>query len=588
MAPLPIQSITVSINVQSFDNAVFNADIFNQGLGDIYFQWQQSTDGLTWSDVADGDFGSNTISGANTSSLVIAPAAGYDGMQFRLVARTAVCPEIFTPSATLSVDGDQLSIIKDLPNETIETCGDELVILVFEYANAEGILADLTWERSYDGQNWTALQGGGAINIGHQPNVTGTGFYAILAINASYAFDGSIYRCRLVSSSGQVLNSGQTELRVLGPLDIEVQPENAAVCFNQGHTFSATISNPNGLAFNQYWMMSDDAGSTWEAIPNNSPTGFGGVFENTESADLTITSVEGLDGMYFRLIIENSACTAVSEPVVLTVEDSPYCYPASNFVDYKLKLRPDGQSWGVWVKAVGDFAATGDNYATSGRIVIAATAGFAYYDVQSQAGGTWTPGKYKLNAPETPGISYYTFDLTSNQSILNIQQGNEIMLFSFRRQGDCPAQIYLADEFVPAGMLPNEFTGVDQGSHPNQVFFLGDVYGLNEASCSGQNLIANPDNNPNINSHNGQNLTSGEMTIFPNPAGDWLEVRLTDMEMEDTLTHSILTANGAVVKTFKGHIGGQKIILEDLPKGLYFLTYEVNGKTMGGQKFIKN
>ncbi|MEZ4935594.1 MAG: hypothetical protein R2788_26090 [Saprospiraceae bacterium] len=92
--------------------------------------------------------------------MAAAPAAGYDGMQFRLVARTAVCPEIFTPSATLSVDGDQLSIIKDLPNETIETCGDELVILVFEYANAEGILADLTWERSYDGQNWTASKVG--------------------------------------------------------------------------------------------------------------------------------------------------------------------------------------------------------------------------------------------------------------------------------------------------------------------------------------------------------------------------------------------------------------------------------------------
>ena len=456
--PLTIQSIPFSANVESFEDAVFNSDIINQGLGDLQLQWQQSNDGgVTWTNVADGNNGTNTISGSTTSSLVISPAAGYDGMQFRLTAKTSICTEIFTPPATLTVNGEQLSIIQDLPNGAVETCGDELVILVFEYANLEGVLANLIWERSYDGQNWVALQNGGSYNIGHQPNVSGTGFYAILAIDASFALDGSLYQCSLTSSSGQTISSGQTELRVLGPLDIDVQPQNAAVCFNEGHTFSATISNPNGLDFSQYWMISEDNGTSWVAIPDNSPTGFGGVFENTESSEMTVTSVEGLDGKQFRLVIENSACTAVSDPVSLTVEDSPYCYPATHFVDYKLKLRPDGESWGVWIKATGDFAATGDNYATSGRIVIAASAGFAYYDVQSQAGGTWKPGKYKLNAPETPGISYYTFDLESNQSVLNVQQGNEIMLFSFRRIGACPDKIYLADEFVPAGILPNDY-----------------------------------------------------------------------------------------------------------------------------------
>ncbi len=586
--PLTIQSIPFDLQVESFEDAVFNANIFNQGPGDVQFQWQQSDDGTNWADVADGDFGTNTISGANTPSLVISPAAGYDGLQFRLLAGTAICGQLFTPPAKLTVNGQQLSIIKDLPGEAVETCGDELVILVFEYANLEGVLAGLTWERSYDGQNWSPVQNGGGFNIGHQPNVSGTGFYAILAINATFPLNGSQYRCRLVASSGQSLNSNTTELRVLGPLDIEVQPEDAAVCFNEAHTFSATVSNPNDLTFNQYWMMSTDGGSSWQAIPDNSPTGFGGVFENTGTSDLTITSVEGLDGRYFRLVVENDVCAAISEPVALSVEDAPHCYPASNFVDYKLKLRPDGQSWGVWIKAVGDFAPTGYNIATSGRIIIAATAGFAYYDVKSHAGGNWKPGKYKLNAPETPGISYYTFDLEPNQSVLNVQADNEIMLFSFRRTGACPDDIYLAHEFVPAGLLPNAFSGIELGSSPNQAFFLGDVYGENEADCTGQNLIANPGSGLNNNPSGNEGLTAGSMILFPNPTSDWLEIRLPELEAEGILTHKILSASGAVVQTFPGRAGGQKVSLGDLPKGLYLLTYELNGKTIEGQKFIKN
>ena len=62
-------------------------------------------------------------------------------------------------------------------------------------------------------------------------------------------------------------------------------------------------------------------GVTWETIDNNSPTGFGGTFENTETSDLTITSVEGLDGYQFQLIAMNGACSAITQPVTLNVED---------------------------------------------------------------------------------------------------------------------------------------------------------------------------------------------------------------------------------------------------------------------------
>ena len=126
-------------------------------------------------------------------------------------------------------------------------------------------------------------------------------------------------------------------------------------------------------------------------------------------------------------MVQNGACSDLSDPVALSVIDEQQCYPATDHVDYKLKLRPDGESWGVWIKATGDFTPTGYNKATSGKIVIAASNGFAYHTVKSHAGGKWKPGKYKLDAPETPGLSYYTFDLEPGNNSMGLKPGNEIM-----------------------------------------------------------------------------------------------------------------------------------------------------------------
>ncbi len=586
--PLSIQTIPVDLTIEAFEDAIFNVEMLNEGQGMIQYQWQQSDDETNWSDLNDGIFGNNTITGANTPSLVISPAEGFNGKKFRVVGSTSICSEIFTPSANLSVNGSYLTIVEDLPGGIIESCGDdELVILKVEYSSPAGIPTAWQWLSSVDGQNWNSIQNNGIYNMTHQPNVQGNGYYVILAFYASPAMDGLQYRCRLIDLSGQAILSSIIEMKVFPPLEVISQPESATVCFNSGHTFSASISNANEPNTYQYWMISHDFGTSWMAIPDNSPTGFGGFFQNTESSDLTITSAEGLDGKLFRLVVGNDVCTAVSEPAELAVEHAQHCYPNANFVDYKLKLRPDGRSWGVWVKAVGDFAATGYNIATSGRISIAATTGFFHNNIISHAGGKWKAGKYLLSTPETPGISYFTFDLEPNESVLNIQQGNEIMLFSFRTQTICPDDIYLVHDFVPTGILPNEFSGIDLGSNPDQVFFLGNVYAEHEADCnSGQSLIANP--NTGNNGFAEMGMGNNTMTVFPNPANDFLELRLSEMENAEAMSHSILSSSGAVIKTFPGQPYGQKIMVEDLPKGLYFITLEMNGKIIEGKKFIKN
>ena len=585
--PVVIQSIPANLTVNAFENATFNANVVNQGGGAMQFQWQHSDDGINWTDMTDGLFGSNQISGTNTSFLVISPATGMDDYQFRLVVSTAICGEIFTPAATLQVNGTLLTIVEDLDEPLLESCGDEYVILVVKYDNTEGIPALMEWEASTDGINWSAVPNALPYQMNNQPDFSVQNRYiAVLAINGTTAQNGMIFRCRLTSSLGLTVESAATELAIAAPLSISLQPVGAAVCFNEGHTFSAVLSN--GVGAEQYWSMSIDDGLTWVDLDDNSLTGFGGVFEDVETPNLHITFVAGLDGYLFRLVAQNGACAVVSHEVELEVEDSPACYPASNFVDYKLKLRPDGESWGVWIKATDGFQPTGYNLATSGRIVIAATAGFAYYDVKSQAGGEWKPGKYKLNAPETPGLSYYTFDLIPGQNVLNLQEGNEIMLFSFRKIGNCPNNIYLAHEFVPDGIEPNLFTGIDLGTVPPTNFALNDVYEVGAANCNGgQNYAVNPNNGQQGNGFAEGQSIQVKMTVFPNPATNWLDIRLPEMENIENASHSILATNGAIIKSFPANTFYQKIEIDELPTGLYFITLELDGKTMGRQKFIK-
>ena len=586
--PLVIQSIPANSTVNAIENATFNAEIVNLAGGAIQYQWQQSTDGINWSDMADGTFGNNQISGTNTTSLAISPAIDRNGYQFRLLASSPICGEIFTPAATLSVIGTQLTIVEDLDQPVIESCGGEYVILVVTYENTEGIPAQMVWETSTDGIIWTPVPNSLPYQMANQPDIyTQNRYAAVLAIDGTTALDGKKFRCRLISSIGLTAISSTSELDIAAPISIATQPKNAAVCFNEGHTFSAVLNNAPGTQ--QFWTMSTDGGDTWIDLEENMPTGAGGIFENVESPNLHITSVEGLDGNLFRLIVQNGACAVVSDEVSLTVEDSPQCYPASHFVDYKLKLRPDGQSWGVWIKAKEGFQPTGYNLATSGRIVIAASAGFAYYDLKSQAGGEWKPGKYKLDAPETPGMSYYTFDLKPGSNVLNLQQDNEIMLFSFRRMGSCPDKIYLAHDFVPSGIEPNLFTGTDLGTSPATNFALNEVYEAGAANCNGggQNYAVNP-NNGNLGSgFNPANANTDDLIVYPNPATDWLDIRLPEMESMENTTLSIMANNGAILRTYTAQPFYQKIELNDLPTGLYFITLEKDGETIGRQKFIK-
>ncbi len=570
--PLVVSGVPVDQTVYQDDDVIFTASVENTSGGAVALQWQQSADGVNWTNVLNGDNGTNAISGANTTTLSISPAYGLDGRQFRLVGSSAICGDIISPSANLEVSGQVITITGQPQDQTV--CSGGFAYFSINAQNAGTTPTAYQWQYSSNGTDWD--------DVPENTDFIGT-TTANLFVSDATGINGYKFRCLVSTGVADPVTSAPASLEVLGPFGIDTQAEDADICFNEGHEFSVEIENPSDLDYEVYWQMSDDNGISWEAIDDDSDTGFGGVYEGTETENLNITSVEGLDSYQFRLVVEAGACSTISDPTTLTVVDDPTCHPATDYVDYKLKLRPDGQSWGVWIKAKGDYVPSGYNKATSGRIVIAATAGFAYYNVKSHAGGTWTPGTYKLDAPETPGISYYTFDLTPNNNNINLTEGGQVMLFSFSKLGACPDDIYLAHEFVPAGLLENEFSGIDLGNFPNEVFHLGDVYGTGEADCGGVvSLGSNP--NSGIATDAAISAETFRMSVYPNPVTDVLKIRMdADADVTD-LKYTIVATNGATLLSGNE----QELDVSSLPNGLYFITMKVDGKEVERQKFIKH
>jgi len=140
-------SQTITIN----SNVTFSTDI----LATISYQWQESTDGITWNDISNG--GANAAySGATTDALTLTGVPlSYNGYQYRVILSSPafVCDSNWTSApATLNLfpdnDGDGIPDITDLDDDNdgipdaIEGAGD---------TDGDGILDQFDLDSDNDG-----------------------------------------------------------------------------------------------------------------------------------------------------------------------------------------------------------------------------------------------------------------------------------------------------------------------------------------------------------------------------------------------------------------------------------------------------
>lgn len=155
--------------------ASFSATATNLGAGSLHLQWQVSSNGIDWTNLAEG----GNYTGTQTTVLQVQNATA--SRQYRLSASTDRCAQVFSAPATLTVEAP---IDFSQAPENAVVCPDEAASFSVAAGGGNGAL-QLQWQMSQDGQNWSDIAEGG--------NFSGTQT-ATLALAVAEGLDGVQFR----------------------------------------------------------------------------------------------------------------------------------------------------------------------------------------------------------------------------------------------------------------------------------------------------------------------------------------------------------------------------------------------------------
>lgn len=258
-------------------------------------QWQVSTAGSDWSDLANG----SPYAGTTTPTLSITGATlEMNNTRYRAVATNAVGMAV-SVSATLIVNGIAPTIGMHPSAQTVTT-GDNIS---FTVAASGTPMPTVKWQLSVNGSTWTDLADGGS----HRGATTNT----LNITGATVDLNGYQYRAVATNSAGSATsNTATLTVNGIAP-SITTHPSGYTVTTGGGASFTVAASGTPIPTLR--WQVSAD-GSTWNDIWD------GGSYSGATSSTLSITDVVlSMNGYRYRAVATNSAGTATSNGVILTV-----------------------------------------------------------------------------------------------------------------------------------------------------------------------------------------------------------------------------------------------------------------------------
>ncbi|HWP21555.1 MAG TPA: hypothetical protein VN417_02340 [Candidatus Cryosericum sp.] len=243
-------------------------------IGDnVIYQWQVSTDGVSWADVTTG-YGYN-------SSFYVTPAVTdeMDGWQYRCVMDGT----LQSGSATLSLAAGP--VITTQPVDAYAAIGDPIEISLV----ATGSPAPTyEWSYSFDNVDWYAAY--------ESDNSMG-------AAAMDSMIDGLYVRCVVYNTFGSV-TSDIARFHVATAPSITTAPSDKTAAVGKTTTFSAAATGGPAPAYQ--WQV--NRGSGWSDI------------SGADEASYTTAKVELLnDGYQYRVVVTNMVSSVTSDPVTLHV-----------------------------------------------------------------------------------------------------------------------------------------------------------------------------------------------------------------------------------------------------------------------------
>jgi hypothetical protein len=249
-------------------------------MEDVYFQWQWSRDGKTWTDC--------TSAGNDTDTFGFVMKETLNGRKYRCIVYND-SDEIMTRVATVTVEvKEELKITKQPVNA--EAAAGETVDMHVEANKAD---AAYQWQWSRDGKTWNNCTSAGCK--------TDTFSFAM-----KETLNGRRYRCMVTSGDEQVTSDVAVVTYKEEALEITVQPENVTAA--AGDSVSMHVEANKADAAYQ-WQYSLN-GSYWSNCK--------GAGYNTDTFSFTMQ--EKFSGRQYRCIVTSGSEELISDVAVVKSE----------------------------------------------------------------------------------------------------------------------------------------------------------------------------------------------------------------------------------------------------------------------------
>lgn len=279
----------------------FSAMAFNEGAGEIEYQWEISTDGENFNIV-----NNNAVySGANGTTLTISDVQGLGSSNYRLRASTPNCPPVFSNMALLEIEGP-VSISKEGQPQDVMACSGEAVTFnVIADAGAGGNL-NYQWQVR-EGQDWLTLTNNNTYNGVATPT---------LSVSNVNGLNGRQYRVLIVTDLCQVPAISETATLVAGGvISFTQQPQSQILCAGSSTSFMVDAQSTEEDDFSYQWQVSENGGGNWLDLQA------GGIYNNVNTNELLISDVTDLNNNQYRARISSQFCGELfSDAANITVE----------------------------------------------------------------------------------------------------------------------------------------------------------------------------------------------------------------------------------------------------------------------------
>lgn len=242
------------------------------------YQWQQSTDGNTWSD----------ISGATTTSYAIPTTLTPGTYYYRVkVGSGGICADVFTSAFQLIISPQPAVGIASVSQTSI--CYNNPVTL-----SLSSYSGNLQWMQSTDGTNWTPITGGTTSPFTTPVLTQSTYFKAVVSSQGCNPVESNVLQVTVLTSIGGTASvSGPTSFCDVAP---------------------SVVFNLTGYFGSIQWQQSID-GNTWSNIS-------GATSSTYTATNLTTTT-------HFRATVTSGTCNEASNVITITVNPSPAAGTAS-------------------------------------------------------------------------------------------------------------------------------------------------------------------------------------------------------------------------------------------------------------------